>query len=236
LGNCLEVLNQKRLLNLLKKRIKDKNFFELLLHYFKTFQINNQKEFSGYNKGIGIPQDNFLSLMLLNIYLHELDQYFCILRKELIPRIAESFMNKDFLSMKIRFVRYLDHFLIGVIGSKQLAKQCIFYVNKLLKSNLHLRIYAVKLVHGQSGKVRFLNFDIYMPSLQNIKRIKQLRSDIGFSRIRKRLRLKKISFLKKEQKILDKALLSVFNKKCQNIINLGGSLIKKSVNSVFIKP
>lgn len=140
--------------------------------------------------------------------------------------------------VRIRYVRYLDKFLVGIIGSKQFAVQTRAYITNLLKSNLQFKDFSIVFVHGQSNRIRFLNFDVSLPSLDEIKRTSSFKNVTGFSRIRNRLLMKQVSLKAKERKLVDKSAINLVQTLQKETLCLGASFIRKSQNkeSLYISP
>jgi len=72
-SKAFDDINRNILINLLKKKISDKRFIDLILQMYKV-DILNLKGF-WLKKKNGIMQGNILSPILCNIYLHELDSF-----------------------------------------------------------------------------------------------------------------------------------------------------------------
>ena len=56
----------------------------------------------------------------------------------------------------IQYVRYVDDFLIGVVGSRQYAVAIRKEINQFIKGNLHLNVRKADLVHRSEKSVEFL--------------------------------------------------------------------------------
>lgn len=66
---------------------------------------------------------------------------------------------------RLRYVRYADDFLVGVIGSKEEAKSCMAAVQNYLTESLKLGISPEKSgVRKATDGVRFLGYDVYTTS------------------------------------------------------------------------
>ena len=72
-------MNHKIVINLLKNKIKDKGFLQLIKAMLKAGYLENWKFHNTYS---GTPQGGIISPILSNIYLHELDTYMIKLGKE----------------------------------------------------------------------------------------------------------------------------------------------------------
>ncbi len=197
------------LISLLKNKIDDKRFINLIELMLQAGYVENWKFHKTYS---GAAQGSGISPLLANIYLHELDQfveeiqvefnrgkkrasrkkYACIsttlsnLRKkvdnlkqqenteEQIQVIkyrikALDLKQKETVALdpldpnfkRLRYCRYADDFVIGIIGSKQDAITLRDKIQKFIEAQLHLNIAPEKsyIVHGQKG-ARFLGYDI----------------------------------------------------------------------------
>jgi hypothetical protein len=56
----------------------------------------------------------------------------------------------------IQYVRYLNDFLIGIVGSREYARQIRKDLNNFIKSNLHLEVKKDNLVSRNDGPIKFL--------------------------------------------------------------------------------
>jgi retron-type reverse transcriptase len=72
----------------------------------------------------------------------------------------------------IQYVRYADDFIIGIVGSRKLARDTQRHVDTFLKSNLHLEVKKNNIVNRNEKGVRFLGFQIYLHSYKKKTRIK----------------------------------------------------------------
>ncbi|SKB95518.1 group II intron reverse transcriptase/maturase [Sphingobacterium nematocida] len=86
--------------------------------------------------------------------------------------IAESDdMDTNFKRMK--YVRYADDFLIGVVGSKEDSQQIKQEIKSFLQEKLQLELSDEKTLITQSNKpARFLGFDVYVRKSNETKRNK----------------------------------------------------------------
>lgn len=69
---CFDNIDHNILMNLLKKRIKDKRFLSLIWRFLKAGYMEDWKYNQTYS---GTPQGGIVSPILANIFLHELDEY-----------------------------------------------------------------------------------------------------------------------------------------------------------------
>lgn len=130
-----ETIDQNILINLLKKKIRDKGLLNLI-----QIILNN---YEGKQKGKGMPLGNLTSQFLANVYLHELDIFV-----------------KQTLKCK-RYIRYVDDFIILDTDKKhlELMKQVLgIFLEQKLKISLHKG--KSKVISLERG-VSFLGFRIF---------------------------------------------------------------------------
>lgn len=196
------------LINLLRKRIKDEKFINLIWKFLRAGYVEDWVFHKTYS---GTPQGGIISPLLSNIYLHELDKYVeqymerynkgekrmhnsvyhniaskiakrkrnnnrdweTRSEKEKSERLKElkalykelqSYDSKDLFDpnyRRMKYVRYADDFIIGVIGSKNEAEQIKKDLTDFLKIELKLELSAEKtLITHSEKKARFLSYDI----------------------------------------------------------------------------
>ncbi len=147
LQEALSHLSHHRLLQILQKRIKDQKFLRLLSKLlFRGVHTDwkDGKRFSGVRLG------GILSPILSNIYLHELDQFVTDLSRQKGERFP-----------KIRYVRYADQFLLGIVGTKSDAERLSQEIAHWLKDELRIEPcdLALQWIH-HSQAIRFLGYEI----------------------------------------------------------------------------
>jgi len=104
-----DLVNQRHLMNLIKDRVEDQPFIDLLYKYLRVGYLT---ELYGVERQeIGVP---LLSPILSNIYMDGFDRY---MEDVIIPEWKVIGNDPDFI--RVRYVRYADDFLIGIIGSKE---------------------------------------------------------------------------------------------------------------------
>ena len=104
-----DLVNQRHLMNLIKDRVEDQPFIDLLYKYLRVGYLT---ELYGVERQeIGVP---LLSPILSNIYMDGFDRY---MEDVIIPKWKVIGNDPDFI--RVRYVRYADDFLIGIIGSKE---------------------------------------------------------------------------------------------------------------------
>ncbi|UAC49443.1 reverse transcriptase/maturase family protein [Bacillus aquiflavi] len=176
-------INHETLIKLLRKRIKDEKFLRLMRKFLKAGYLENIKYSKGY---LAVPQGGTLSSILANVYLHELDMYMekfmeqynkGAKSKMLAKKIpAEEYSkstktSKTLLSheqfaedyRRMKYIRYADDFLIGIIGTKEEAKEVKGKVTTYLTEMLQLELDQEKtsITHWRN-KIRFLEYDIFV--------------------------------------------------------------------------
>lgn len=118
----------------------------------------------------GLAQSLNISSFLCNIFLHELDiQLELCLNTSLILISKEVFkyfrMHKKFF----QYIRYLDHFILGVDGDKKRAYTALIFVAMILGSlGMKLSIEKSSVKNSMKGIV-FMGYHIYNRCLCNIK-------------------------------------------------------------------
>ena len=139
-------IDRNILLNILKKKVPDKNFATFskkLLDTSKNISYSQSDLDLGIpiGKNIGIPIGNYTSQFFGNIYLNELDQY---LKHEL----------------KVKFVfRYMDDTLC-FFENKELAKEALEKITDFLDEKLKLKLNAKTSYFKISQGVNFCGFRI----------------------------------------------------------------------------
>nr|QWK44264.1 hypothetical protein [Hedophyllum nigripes] len=177
---CFDSIDHRVLSTLLERRIKDKGFMDL---YWKMVKVGYMSFGKINQPDKGTPQGSVVSPLLSNIYLHELDNWMTR-RKESFDkgtrrkanpvytkyvRVAGGASGARRLNIpsvdpldpnfkRLRYVRYADDFLIGIIGSKTdgicLIKELKEFLYDTLKLDLNLT--KTKLTHTMSEKAYFL--------------------------------------------------------------------------------
>jgi len=210
-------INHHTLESILKRRIQDKGFLCLYWKLVKAGYVFNCI-YSGTNNVI--LQDFILRPLLNNIYLHELDawiekqqealvcenycrfnlEYICLTCKKGnaehvcdIEMPSKNLINPPF--KRLRYIRYANSFLIGIIGSKAEAKTFIeklkiFLIDEL---KLQLNVLKTKVTRAIKNNVMFLGVNIRIMSISGfqIKKNKKIKVAKGFSLAQLRLPLKK---------------------------------------------
>lgn len=135
-----DLVNHTLLMNLIKDRVEDQAFIDLLYKYLRAGYMTEL--YGVQRQESGVPQGGVTSPILSNIYMHGLDRYMedviitkwtrGVKRKQhpMYTKITRSgkaptdlriprTIGNDPEFRRVRYVRYGDDFLIGVIGSKE---------------------------------------------------------------------------------------------------------------------
>lgn len=265
IGNNFSNINHKILLNLLSKRIVCSKFLALIKKSIKAGYIEDKK-FIASNKGLF--QGNVTSPILNNIYLHQLDIFMLDLgesfngnkyrrssldfqriryrMKKAVKNIAELWKvnSKDPFDPNFKrfyYIRYVDDFVVGVVGSR---KNTIEFKNKIdvfLKYELKLVLSSKKtsIVHFSKTPIFFLGTFIK----RNWEKEKRIITVKKKGSVSTKVRMRSRVVLKAPIKLIfEKATLNGFFKKRQGVfvstslgrcINLNHQDILRYYNSVI---
>lgn len=190
-----DTINHNILLNLLRRKVRDKLILDLVESALKANIIFNGKVIEHVS---GSPQGGILSPLLSNIYLHELDQYMEEIMKEYQgtrekPKINREYLkfmdrrrkgwnpklarrvpsmypfDKDYTSVK--YVRYADDFLIGITGPRKMVEEIRDKVKEFLKNKLSLTLNMEKThITHITKRVPFLGYLIGRKTIITIQR------------------------------------------------------------------
>ena len=180
--NYFDAIDHNILINILKRKVRDNLVLNLIESALKAGIVFKGKTI---NHTSGTPQGGILSPLLSNIYLHELDEYMEKLMAEFKgskekPKINleyHKYMNKrrqrdikiartipasdpfDSEYRYIRYVRYADDFLVGIVGSHDMAEKIRDKIRIFLKQRLNLTLSPEKTVITHvTAKVSFLGY------------------------------------------------------------------------------
>nr|WP_298059641.1 reverse transcriptase domain-containing protein [uncultured Halomonas sp.] len=175
IASFFDNINHNRLIEILRKRIEDERFLNLIRKALNA-GILDQGKFS--STSLGTPQGSVVSPILANVYLHELDEKVAeIVEREtkgkgakqnpdyrvLVNRLnygrrrgtitadevkkirvamrrIPSYVQDDPNFIRVRYVRYADDWIIGIIGPKKLAERIRSEVFVWLKEELKLSL------------------------------------------------------------------------------------------------
>lgn len=138
LSKYFDTLNHDLLLNILRRRIKDKKLIELIKKFLKSGVMDNGVIVKTEE---GSPEGGPLSPLLANIYLNEFDQ--------------------EMSRRGVNIVRYADDIIVEA-KSKRAAKRLLESSRKYLESKLKLKLNMEKskIVSVYSQKFKFLGFTL----------------------------------------------------------------------------
>lgn len=186
ISKYFDSINHNILMHLLKRKVRDKLILNLIEAGLKADIIFKNKTIEHIS---GTPQGGILSPLLSNIYLHELDKFINNLEDEYLGPSKRVKVNPEYtklinrnrkgwdpknskkarkLSYKypfdsmyryIRYVRYADDFLIGVVGPRKIALEIRERIREFLetKLTLELNLEKTKITHI-SRKIPFLGY------------------------------------------------------------------------------
>jgi group II intron reverse transcriptase/maturase len=199
---CFERIDHHRLLDILRERIQDDRFINLIRKFLNAGYMENWEYHRTYS---GTPQGTVISPILSNIYLDKLDRkldaicqqyskgkcrtpnesYLALRRQrtalltagEAEPELREPLkdqirdLNRRILQLsshdyndpsytRVRFLRYADDAVIGVIGPKALAEQILEEVATFLDEDLILELNRDKtrITHLATEHAHFLGY------------------------------------------------------------------------------
>jgi len=149
-------INHKILIELLREKIQDEPFIDLI---YKCLKVDYGPKFSDkiIPTTIDVDQVGWIISVLFNIYMGPLDEW---MEKVLIPKYKS----------KVYYVRYIDNFLIGVQGSKKMCEN----IRSEIKSFLHKRLSIIlsidkyKIKHSDKGNVLFLGYHLSSTSVKSM--------------------------------------------------------------------
>ena len=173
--SCFDRINHEVVLRLIRGRVNDPQFVELIRGMLKAKVLEDVKA-DPVESLLGTPQGGVISPLLSNIVLHELDkimedyierfygakarnnnaEYYKLYNKEGVRR-ARRVKRVDPMDPNYRrmgYVRYADDFVIGVIGSMSEAQEVKRNVASFLKERLGLELNMDKTSISNLGKDR----------------------------------------------------------------------------------
>lgn len=162
-GKCYANIDFHRFINLLKEEIKDQRFLDLVAKLFNVHfaSLGKNLDFSVFKTSV---QKSSIFKIFLNIYLHKLDLEIAKINKEdpVDKNFERSFLcSLDPKFFRVRYVRYANHFLLGVSGSKKFALKIRDRIITFVRSDLKLTFYNTSLIqHINAGTVEFLGMVI----------------------------------------------------------------------------
>ena len=195
ISKYFDAVNHSHLVSKLTKVIKDQPFIDLIFKVLKAeYGFSKRKTIS---KDVGFPQGEVISFLLANIYLHDFDlkmlevaqafnkglrrkanpEYTKMVREGKINRTPFIYpgMGNDTHFKRMKYVRYADGFLIGIIGSKTDCKEIRCSISDILLKRFYLKLNfkKTKIVHAKQDSAYFLGYNICV-SLPTKDRIQYL--------------------------------------------------------------
>ena len=141
-------IDQRILMNILKKHISDQNILWLLERAIKSFHSTKI--------GKGLPLGNLTSQLLVNIYMNEFDQFV-----------------KHKLKIKY-YIRYADDFVL-LPDNKEDLKSVLPKINDYLENNLKLSLHPDKVfIKALSSGVDFLGW-VHFPAHRVLRTVTKRR-------------------------------------------------------------
>ena len=175
-----DTVDHGTLINLIKRRVKDGAFLQLLKKGLETRIIHPEGE-TEISK-IWVPQGGVLSPLLSNIYLDELDrwverkqeeiegglflhsrpqaaplrnnpEYIKLTKRLRDPHISPRTLYRDSINIHIRYIRFVDDFIVGINGPRALATLLCEELADFLKTtlNVELNIENTLITHISKG-------------------------------------------------------------------------------------
>ena len=217
-------INHNILVNILRKKIQDEPFLDLVYKYMRV-EYGEKSDNIIFMK-LKLMQGGLISPILSNIYMHPFDEW---MEDILIPKYNVENKKKDFFEHTrmiqqyksavdrsistvsahdknfdlVSYVRFVDDFLIGVIGSKETCTNILKEINVFLEKHLSmtLNIDKTRIKHATTEKALFLEYDIsctpkskipvvYNSNKRLIKKINRTILNAPIKRIVKKFRLK----------------------------------------------
>jgi RNA-directed DNA polymerase len=148
-------INHKKLMDILKKRVKDKKILYLIERFLRAGILEGQEFFQSE---IGVPQGGIVSPLLANIYLDILDKY--MEQYTELSEYAKSVRKKKGLG-NFLYARYADDFVVLCNGNKGHVEAMKRELSDFLASELELELSwnKTRVTHISDG-IEFLGFDI----------------------------------------------------------------------------
>lgn len=191
ISKCFDSFDHKLLIQAVNQRVTDRVFMDLMHKALKAGYLFQRKHFS---PEIGTPQGSIVSPILCNILMHRFDLWIMEVmenfnkgkRRRIDPeyrRLArngqlreahlsniQSRLAKDPDYKRLRYVRYADDFVIGVLGSKEECVNIRDLAAKFLSEELKLKLNfeKTKITHATTEHALFLGTQIGITS-QNKK-------------------------------------------------------------------
>nr|YP_010516708.1 putative reverse transcriptase [Haslea provincialis]UXN44251.1 putative reverse transcriptase [Haslea provincialis] len=179
------------LVNILKTKIKDQAFIDLIYKYLRVGYSTTSKDESSMK--IGTLRGRPILPMLVNIYMIPFDNWVEVSlipkytkgeRKKVNPQFAKMIDNGKVVDrsipllipdnktyLRLHYVRYADEFIMGLDGPKKycelIALECKTFLLKRL--NLTLDFKKTEITHSQTDSVLFLGYQVHKAKLSKNK-------------------------------------------------------------------
>jgi len=200
------------LVSRLREKIQDEPFIDLVYKYMRLGYGEKPNETTPMK--LGLIQVGLISPILSNIYMHPFDEwmedilipkYTKIIRQHgcAVDKLIGTSIANDHNFGRVSYVRYVDDFLIGVIGSKETCTKIREEIKVFLKKHLamNLNIDKTHITHATTEKALFLGYDIsctpkskmpirYDSRKRLVRRTTQTIMNAPIKRVVERLRLK----------------------------------------------
>jgi retron-type reverse transcriptase len=179
-------LNRQIIVELLKTKIEDQAFIDLIYKYLKIC-YGEKSDIKTISKG------GILSPMLASIYIIPFDNWVNSYLKpkytkgkkkqanpaytkmtrtgKVIDHSTRSCISHDKNFIRLHYVRYADVFLMGLNGPKKFCKQIILECKTFLLEKLKLTLNEenTKITHGEQESALFLGHRVHKTELKSMK-------------------------------------------------------------------
>jgi group II intron reverse transcriptase/maturase len=207
--SCFDEIDHHILVNLLRKKIADGRFLNLIWKALRAGVLCAQE---WRDTLTGCPQGSIISPILANVYLHELDNFVDRLRqkyqgkerrvdarggqrrrnrRDRIGRSPTRQMRslpsrdrQDRDHVRVRYIRYADDWIVGATAPRHLAETIKDEIRQFLKDRLKLELSPEKtrLTHARTEEATFLGVRLSIGNVQNTggKRRRRCKSSTGW--------------------------------------------------------
>jgi group II intron reverse transcriptase/maturase len=178
-------MNHQILVSIIKTKVDDQAFIDLLYKYMKIGYRENIKQATSIK--IGVIQGGILSPILANIYMHPFDEWVENSLKlnfdkgekraknpeyfkkyyqtglKIKDKSTRSILSTEHSFKRMYYFRYADNFIIGVDGSKKDCMELKNRINDFLRTelNLVLNLDKTKIINARKESAHFLGYRIY---------------------------------------------------------------------------
>lgn len=155
-------------------------------------------------------------------------------RRQLFNKGIKPYLHDDNY-IRLKYIRFVNDLLIGVRGSKKIAKKIETESNNWLDMNLHLKLNEKKtlLTYGIGNKIKFLGFYLFHVSYNQLP-YRNSRCMEKIKRIRNRILARKAEVDKKSQKRLKINLIRIIKKKLEISANISTKFILNEIGEAFV--